>query len=378
MPNGNFRRALLDVDRDLASVPFSSKRDVRSIISARRRTPWRLPALALAAAIVILLLTRARDREPALIAGFKIDAPQSSWRIRGSEVEVIAPTLDLDVPGFGHIVAARGARVAPIDGGIHVVGGHVEVDVIHRPRGVAPALVRVSHGMIAVIGTRFTIEQLEHGGRVLLHEGRIRFDAGDRSVVLEPGSSLTWPLAKLANTPPLPPSGATSAEVAPPPGVPPPPAVSPPAVAPPTAVAPAAVVPPRRVAPPREPARVNIDAAEPPQMPAIVPTTPAHTATPATPPLDTDRVIADVANLRARRRFADAAALLEQTLTGDLPIATLERLSYELGDIETYQLANPERACRHWRLHRARFLQGRYTDEVDAAVRRLACEETRP
>jgi hypothetical protein len=226
------------------------------------------------------------------------------------------------------------------------VGGHVEVDVIHRPRGAAPALVRVSHGTIAVLGTRFTIEQFEHGGRVLLHEGRIRFDDGDRSVVLVPGTSLTWPLAKLANTPPVPvapaaPIVATSPDLAPD-GVPPP-----------------------RVAPPREPARVNVE-------PAIEPTTPA------TPALDIDRVIAEVASLRARRRFAEAAALLERTLAAEFPIATLERLSYELGEIQTYQLANPERACRHWRLHRARFQQGRYTDEVAAAVRRLACEETTP
>ena len=50
-----------------------------------------------------------------------------------------------------------------------------------------------------------------------------------------------------------------------------------------------------------------------------------------------------------------AAALLDRALTTGLPTATLERLSYELGDIRTYQLADPERACRHWRSHRVRF-----------------------
>ncbi|HEY5924720.1 MAG TPA: hypothetical protein VIV11_23735, partial [Kofleriaceae bacterium] len=96
------------------------------------------------------------------------------------------------------------------------------------------------------------------------------------------------------------------------------------------------------------------------------------------PELDVDRVIAELANLRARRRFADAATLLEQTLETELPIATLERLSYELGDIRSHQLADPGRACRHWQSHRARFPQGRYTAEVAAAVRRLGCEETKP
>jgi hypothetical protein len=101
-------------------------------------------------------------------------------------------------------------------------------------------------------------------------------------------------------------------------------------------------------------------------------------AAPSPPALDIDRVIVDVANLRARRRFADAASLLERTLTAGLPPATFERLSYELGEIQTYQLTGSDRACRHWRSHRARFPQGRYTNEIDAAVRRLHCEGTPP
>ena len=101
-------------------------------------------------------------------------------------------------------------------------------------------------------------------------------------------------------------------------------------------------------------------------------------AAPASPELEVDRILADLSRLRARRRFADAAAMLEQALASGLPSTTLERLSYELGDIRTHQLADPEHACRHWQSHRARFPQGRYTDEVAAAVRRLRCQETTP
>ena len=194
MSKGSFRRALLELDRELASVPYSGERDVRTFVSSKRRIAWRLPALALAAAVAVLLFMRSRDHEPAQVAGFTIDAPESSWQMHGSDVEVLARNLDLDAPGFGRVVAHHGARVARIDGGIHVVRGRVDIDVTHRPGGAAPALVRVSHGTIAVLGTRFTIEQTEHGGHVVLHEGQIRFDAGDRSVVLAPGSSLTWPL----------------------------------------------------------------------------------------------------------------------------------------------------------------------------------------
>jgi hypothetical protein len=363
MSNGNFRRALLDADRELASVAFAGDRNVRSLVAARRSMPWRVPALALAVAIVILLLMRARDREPAVAVGFKIDAPASSWQTRGDEIEVLAPTLAVDVPGFGHIVAERGARVVPIDGGIHVVGGHVDVDVIHRPAGIAPALVRVSHGTIAVLGTRFTIEQSAHGGRVVLHEGRIRFDAGGRSVVLLAGASLTWPLEQIVNADTPLPQRATSQEIA---------------VAPMQGDAEPAL--PTEVTP-RKAAHLD---AEPPAE--VAPRTAGHVdaepsviePTGPTKSIDVDRVITELKNLRARRRFADAVGLLERTLSAELPAETLERLSYELGDIQTYQLASPERACRHWHLHRARFPQGRYTVEVDAAVRRLGCKETTP
>jgi transmembrane sensor len=354
MSNGSFRRALLDVDRELASVPFAGERNVRSIVSARRRSPWRLPALALAVAIMLLLVVRSRDREPAVVAGFTTDAPASSWQTRGNELEVLAPTLDLDIAGFGHIVAERGARVARIDGGIHVLGGNVDVAIIHRPAGVAPAVVRVSHGTIAVLGTRFTIEQREQGGAVVLHEGRIRFDAGDRSVVLVPGSSLTWPLEQVASADAVVPQReATSPATAP------------------QGVAPHSDVPTSDVAP-RRPARVEVEA------PHVDDASAQARAESGSEPLDVDHVITQVKNLRSRRRFADAAALLERTLTAELPTATLERLSYELGEIQTYQLASSDRACRHWSAHRERFPQGRYTVEVDAAVRRLGCKETTP
>jgi hypothetical protein len=350
MSKGSFRRALLDVDQQLASVPFAG--DVRSIVSARRRVAWRLPALALAVALVMLLVVRMRDHERPLVAGFAIDAPESSWQTRGNEVEVRSTSLELDLPGFGHLVAARGARVEAMAGGVHVVSGRVELDVIHRPRGAAPALVRVSHGTIAVLGTRFTIEQLDDGGRVVLHEGRIRFDAPDRSVVLQAGSSLTWPLT-------------TTTPSAPPPI---------------TAAAPAMPSPRTESAPAKHANVAPVESRTPPvTTPPPTTTAPATASVPApAAALDVDRVITDVANLRARGRFADAAALLEPTLTEPLPPATLERLSYELGDIATYQLADPQRACRHWQSHRARFPQGRYTHEVEAAVRRLACEGTKP
>ena len=312
MSKGSFRRALIEADRELARVPFVGERDVRAIVD-RRRVPWRLPALALASALVVLFVMRSRE----------VSEPRS---------EVLA----LDMPGFGHVAGDRDARVVRISGGIHVVSGRVDVDVAHRPRGTAPALVRVSHGTIAVLGTRFTIEQSEHGGRVVLHEGKIRFDGEGRSIVLAPGESLSWPLA-----PPAP-------VVAPPPPV-------------------------REIERPiARVTKIEPTKRETTSEPTI-PTAPTADAPPA---LDIDQLLAELANLRARRRFIDAARLLENALATALPSTTHERLSYELGDIRTYQLTDRERACAHWQAHRDRFPHGRYTDEVAAAVRRLACQET--
>jgi len=348
MSKGSFRRALLEIDRELASVPFAGEREVRAVVRSRRRITWHLPALALAVAVAALLVVRARDREPVQVAGFTIEAPASSWQTSGDDIEVVSQQLELDVPGFGHVVARRGARVTRFDGGIRVVSGGVDVDVAHRPAGVAPALVRVSHGTIAVLGTRFTIEQSEHGGRVVLHEGRIRFDDSQRSVVLAAGSSLSWPLAS---------SPSTRVVVQPAPEVAPTP--------PPTKTRPTSM-------PQTSPSGPSAS-----QSSALQPEDPT-TKAPQSTELAVERLLTELANLRSRRRFSDAAALLERALTTDLPSETIERLSYELGDILTYQLTDPARACRHWQSHSARFPFGRYPAEVAAAVRRLACKETMP
>ena len=342
MSNGSFRRALLDVDRELAGVPLARARDIRAAVAGRRRrrVAWHVASLAAAAAIAVVAVWFTRSREPdrQLVAGFEITGRPASWQLHGDAVDVLAPVLELDVPGFGRLVARRGARIARISGGVRVVRGHVDVDVHRRMRGLAPALVQVSHGTIVVLGTRFTIDQAEAGGRVVLHDGRIRFDAGSRSVALAPGFALAWPLA--------PQLAARSSEPA-------------------TAAAPPPAAPPSR---PRPRAKASLETPAPSPSPA------PEEAPPAAP--DVDKLIAEVASLRAQRQFEAAAALLERALTVDLPPVAFERLSYELGDIATYQLGDVDRACVLWRSHRTRFPQGRYTDEVAAATRRLGCEGT--
>ena len=338
MSKGSFRQALDDADRALAAIELSPARDraIRAALAAPRRMRWHVPVLAFAGALAVtaaIVIALWPAPAPTLTA-FDPHLPALDWRIDDNVIEVLAPTHAFDAAGFGRITAARGARFVREPGGVRVVAGHVEFQITHRAH--APAYVYVSHGTIAVMGTRFTVVQHAGGGTVTLHEGKIRFSAGDRTVELAPGQSLAWPL--------------------------PPPQDRPAAIK--TAVHAAHVAEPAPHA--AEPAP---HAAEP--APHAAPATPA-----APHAYDIDSLLGELATLRARGRYADAVAFLERTLAEPLPAETLERLSYELGAIETYQLARRDAACRQWHVHRERFPHGRYGDEIEAAVRRLGCKET--
>jgi len=326
MSKGSFRRALADADRNLAAVKLSFARDtrIRAAFTTPRHVGWRVPALACAIALGVFIAVFVLRRDEPPLTAFQPMPPSVGWRAHGDELEVVAPSLVVDAGGFGRITAQRGARFVRVADGVRVLRGRVDFEVAHR--SAVPALVHVSHGTIAVLGTRFTVDQRADGGRVVLHEGKIRFASGERTVVLAPGQSLDWPLA-----PPAPP-------------------------APPIAPAPL---------PKRAPtSAVREQQADP------------EPAQPAPPAFDIDKLLTELASLRARGRYADAVTMLEHALAEPLPTPTLERLSYELGAIETYQLARTDRACRHWRTHRERFPQGRYGDEIEAAIRRLGCKDT--
>ncbi len=367
MSKGSFQRALAETDRVLSTVPMSSARDreIRASLSGstRGRRSRAAPALAIvpvgiavAVVIVAVIVTRGGgatpgDHGPVPIAGFTIHGETSSSRIGpgAGELEVLAPTLVLDVEGFGRVIADRGALVARAGQGVRVLRGRVVVEVAHREPGRTPAIVEVSHGTIAVLGTRFTIDQREDGGRVELHEGRIRFEAPGYTTTLAPGESLTWPVT-LRRAAPIAPSG------------PPAPTES--------------ILPP---SPPVPPASVSTTGSgsgvdPPPRNRAT--TTKARPGT--TDDLDVDAMLAQLASLRERGQFAESASLLRRVLGDELPAEARERLSYELGELLTHQLAQHAEACRHWRTHRAEFSNGRYVDEVETAWRRLACKEDAP
>ncbi|MBL8919237.1 MAG: FecR domain-containing protein [Myxococcaceae bacterium] len=218
------------------------------------------------------------------------------------------------------------ASLRPLDDGLEVVAGKVSLDVDHAHPRAAPFRVRVSHGLIEVLGTRFIVVQGELGGEVTLLRGSIRFLADDgQRRLLEPGETLRWPLPPVAA------------------------AIEAPAPAP-----------------------------KPAPAPSTPPRTPRPTAAPVkealgTPPFDVAQFIDELALLRSRGAYEEAVARLTRTLAEGHAPATDERLSFELGSLLGRQLRDAERACAHWREHLRRFPQGRYQADVTQARAELGC-----
>lgn len=212
--------------------------------------------------------------------------------------------------------------------GRRITQGVVEVSVLKVAAASDAIRFEVSHGTIEVRGTRFTVTQQTDGGQVVLHEGSIAFLAPDGRVVLvKPGETLRWPLAPVPPPPPAPRS--------------PDPEPTPEPVAP-----------------------KKIQKAAP--VPAAVPVAPA-------PPLSADPLLAQLAPLRSRGDYAEAARLLEAALNDPYPPATREQLSFELGSILTHHVKSPVRACERWKQHQAAFPNGRYAAQIDGLRARLGC-----
>lgn len=251
---------------------------------------------------------------------------------RTIEIRTGSCTLVDDVLGETiSVVAPASLRREPQ--GLRVVQGAVLVSVEKRRPGTPPALILVSHGIIEVLGTRFSVVQGAWRGEVTLHEGEIRFqDLGGGSRPVAAGQRLEWP--------------------------PPPP--SPPAVlSPPSA--------PESVAPPA------------PQLPVAKQKRPAMAPT-AEPIVfsDPEDLLQQVDVLRSRGFYSEAARYLAHGLNTELPPATRERFSYEFGSILTYRLDDPKAACAHWAAHARRYPAGRYQTEVAQASAHLSCEGSSP
>lgn len=366
MSGRNFNQALREVDAARAnrSLPAEAEQRIRERIDRAQRRQWWSPAYPVAAALAAACLAlvayswwrSAEQVAPASseVKGFVAESGGSARtapEVLRSEGDHVVATAHAQVFDFGsriHVEAQPGAAFAHDPRGLKVLSGTVELAVNKRHPGEAPAAVLVSDGAIEILGTRFTVVQRAQDGEVTLHEGRIQFVANDgRIVILHPGESLHWPLPpKLAqNTAPAP-TGVVPAPF-------------------PEVAATEQAAPPAPVEKPAARAVGNLR----PRPNATVQSPPV----PAAPAFDVAAFIDELNVLRRRGQYAEAAARLESALKQDLPDATSERLSYELGDILTWQLKDTARACEVWSNLRAQHPNGRYSTEVKRATDSLGC-----
>jgi transmembrane sensor len=113
-----------------------------------------------------------------------------------------------------------------------------------------------------------------------------------------------------------------------------------------------------------------------PENPAASARAPAPVPAQAAPPA-LEATLQEVDVLRSRKEFARAAQVLERALRIQ-PVASRERLSFELGSLLTYQLRDRRRACAHWAAHAQKFQRGRYDDAISQARAALSCRGREP
>jgi len=338
MPRRDFNAALGEAAKDLgAGMSDDAARRVRARLEGgpgrrRRRVRWgRVGGVGAVVALAIVAAVSLRAERLTTLGGFEVAQASADLAATASasRVTISAGHCTLRDEALGSELQVEGpARLARLADGVEVASGTVELDVDHGRARPAPFRVRVSHGTIEVLGTRFTVTQREEGGEVTLHRGSIQFRADDGRVrLLSPGESLSWPL------PP---------EAKPEPPAPPPPL-------------------------PVEPLPAKPTVTAPPKPPS----TPVE----AQKPFDAEALLDRIAVLRSRGQYAEAVTALDEALREHHAPATDERLSFELGAILTRQLHDAPRACAHWRAHRERFPKGRYETEIAQARSELHCAD---
>jgi len=343
-----FQRGLEAASRETAHVrmPEAASRRVWSRLAGAtpaEHQPTRPPiarwfaacaAAALALGAIVFawrIYSAAGPSEPRRLAGWVVmeataDLDASAGQDGLVEIQSGGCVLRDDTWG-GSLRPERKTRLKREGSAVRILSGEVVVNVNQRPPGAPAAEVLVSGGTIRVLGTRFTVAQSNGSGRVTLHEGRIRFLPADRRalpVLLAPGESLQWPL---------------------------------------------------RVSPAREASASAAPSASSTRPEPLVakgadkgPGAPPGSAS-ASP---SDALLDRVAVLRSRGQYRQAADELAKVLPRrGAPGA--ESASYELGSILTYQLADRERGCAHWRRHQRQFAGGTFAAEVQRAQAKLGC-----
>lgn len=227
--------------------------------------------------------------------------------------------------------------------GMRVVSGTIEFQVGKRS-ALTPTRMLVSHGEIEVHGTRFQVRQRSDGGEVTLYEGSILFRCSDgREVDVKPGETLQWPL------PPAPPPTPAGEEERGSPLAPQNPAED-------------------RISP-----RAVLGAVDDqPLAPAPLKPIPGADWSTHDRLRRAALLLERIPKLRSQGKDAQAIAELEVAMKQDLPMAARERLSFDLGELLSWD-EKPDRACRHWKDHTWRYPAGKYDEQVKASQRELHC-----
>jgi hypothetical protein len=263
---------------------------------------WGKRGLALAAGCAMLLSVWLRPRETQWAEAV---SRQSALCLHLDDLRADLPAtcpqpVELSLAGE-KAVLMPGTTLAREEKRLRLRQGRVTFEVRPRTSAEPQFVLAVSHGLITVIGTRFTVLQGQQSGTVAVERGQVQFRADDGTLALvDAGQSLSWPRPAPRITEPVEPE-----EVAP---------TSRDKATEPT------------VNERKAPASFDINAL-------------------------TDRLV----QLRGQRRYAEAVALLEAGIAH--PSATQrqrESLSTELGLVLT-TMGETARACAHWREHVARF-----------------------
>jgi hypothetical protein len=216
-------------------------------------------------------------------------------------------------------------------GHIVLVRGSARFRVGHAAASAQPVRVRVSAGVIEVLGTEFRVWQAERRGWVRLLSGRIRLvlDNGHR-VQLLPGERFEWGPPAVPDAPE--PSGPQTA----------------------------AAVNERPEAVSRAELATDPSVSADSGVRGRSPTTSVESP-------KRDRGVAEVVALRSQGRYAQALALVDELGSAPLDPRSREVLRYERGSL-LERLGRHSDACRHWKLHAARFSRGRYAAAVQRTL----------
>lgn len=237
------------------------------------------------------------------------------------------------------ITMTAGTTLAREHRALRLVRGEGRFDVTPRQGQGDVFEVRVSHGIIRVLGTSFSVSQGELGGSLELHRGRVEFvwrESGEREVV-EAGQRLRWPKPSPQTEHAREPE--TTAETT------------------------EGSLPVERSTAPTGTRKHGVRGPRSEPLPDVE----------KPPPVD--RVVERLFLLRSQKRFEEAIALLREA-SGEVRYAPEQRARflYEMGRLLAHR-GDRVAACQAWRTYLTRYPQGPQTEELAGLVR--DCQATK-